>query len=107
MRNKIFYEIEESNFYFVYNNLKFYFSSEFYLNNFKKKVFLYIIEESRKIKSKYNMYIDMDLYFALFYYKQIEKRGFYVEILNKETGIYENLLSKEFCFRSYIERGGL
>ena len=61
----------------------FYFSSEFYLNNFKNNVRLFTEIEGVKIKNRYKVFIDLNLYLTFVYYKKIEKRGFYV--INKKT----------------------
>ena len=40
--------------------------------------------ESRKINTRYKMFINIDLFLIFEYYKRIEKRGF--RVVEKETG---------------------
>ena len=76
-------DLPKSEYTYSINGYIFYFSSEFYLNNFKNNVRLFIEIEEVKIKNKYKVFIDLNLYLTFVYYKKIEKRGFYV--INKKT----------------------
>ena len=73
---KIVYQnIEESPFSLKYEEFEFFFSSQFYKRNFKKRVDSYILEETYKIKNeKFVAILKEVLLIAL--YKKIEMRGF-------------------------------
>lgn len=89
-------DIKQSDYRYTINNYTFYFSSEFYMNNFKNNIELFTEIEGAKIKNKYKVYIDLNIYLAFVFYKKIEKRGFYVinNITNEEV--------KELNFASYL-----
>ena len=73
----VYFDTKDSeDFFFIYNNLKLYFSSDFNLERFKNKVSQFTFEENSKIFNKYKVNIEMIDYFVLVFYKQIEKRGF-------------------------------
>lgn len=80
----VYKDIQKSTFSFKVNNLTFYFSSEFYLNNFKKKMADYLNTESIKLKIKYGCNIYCEEMILLHLYKIIEKRGFRVKYKDKE-----------------------
>lgn len=71
--------LEESSFIYKYNEIKFYFSSEFYKNKFKEEVKNYIQMETAKIINKYKIEIDLTDFLTISLYKKIEKRGFLIE----------------------------
>lgn len=82
MRSLIYNNIKDSTFSFEINDLKLYFSSEFYLNLFQTRL-NYIDEEFYKISSRYKVfderfYKTLTQIFTITLYKKIEKRGFYV-----------------------------
>lgn len=70
--------IKESNYCILKYELIFYFSSEFYMNKFLNNVDNFVTTESLKMKNKYKINSNLELYFALAYYKKIEKRGFFI-----------------------------
>ena len=78
--------IKESNYFTLKYGLIFYFSSELYLNKFLNNVDNFVTIESLKMKNKYQINSNLELYFAISYYKKIEKRGFY---------IYDDALKRE------------
>ncbi len=82
--NKIFYNIVESEYYFTFNDLKFYFSSIFYRDNFIKRFKEYLEKEQSILQNKYKMNIDFSIILLLKLYISIEKRGFYVFYKGKE-----------------------
>lgn len=93
-------DLPKSEYTYSINGYTFYFSSEFYLKNYKNNVRLFTEIEGAKIKSKYKVFIDLDLYLNFVYYKKIEKRGFYV--INKKTkeevselNFVSNIIAKE------------
>lgn len=98
--NGIELDLHKSNYKYSILGYTFYFSSEFYLNNFKNNVKLFSEIEAVKIKNKYKVFINLELYLTFVFYKRIEKRGFYV-IENKtkeeisELNFVSNIITKE------------
>lgn len=88
--SKIYNDINESNYYFQYDNLKFYFSSLFYLDKFKRMYREFIKNETMKLRLKFKSNIDADELILILLYKNIEKRGFKVKYNEKELS--SNLL---------------
>lgn len=76
--SKVYNNIDESNYIFNYDKLRLYFSSEFYLNKFKKEHLDFLKNETMKMKLKYKCNIYADDMILLLLYQQIEKRGFRV-----------------------------
>lgn len=80
----VYQNIEESPFYYDYENFRFFFSSAFYRRNFKNRIDSYINEETFRLKNRYKVinekFFDKMLKEILLisYYKRIEKRGFRV-----------------------------
>ena len=80
----IYYNLDETVYSFDYDNLKFYFSSRFYLDKFKKEYIGYLKTETLKLRSKYKCILYADEMILLDLYKKIEKRGFKV-LYNNES----------------------
>lgn len=80
----IYYNLDETVYSFDYDNLKFYFSSRFYLDKFKKEYIGYLKTETLKLQSKYKCILYADEMILLDLYKKIEKRGFRV-LYNNES----------------------
>ena len=80
----IYNDLNESNYTFEYDDLKFYFSSNFYKEKFIKEYHNFIKEETMKLKVKFKCNIYCDEMILLLLYKKIEKRGFKVEYKGKE-----------------------
>lgn len=80
----IYNDINESNYTFNYDNLVFYFSSNFYKEKFIKEYSDFIKNETMKLKIKFKCNIYCDEMILLLLYKKIEKRGFKVEYKGKE-----------------------
>ena len=76
--------LNESEYYFKYKGLVFYFSSEFYKKKFADEISSFIETETFKIQVKYNININFDILLMISLYKKIEKRGF--RIYDEETG---------------------
>lgn len=79
----VYQDIEESPFYYDYEDFKFYFSSQFYRRNFKLKVEDYIKQETYKLKNRYKIFNNkfyeiLKEVLLISLYKKIEKRGFKV-----------------------------
>ena len=80
----IYYNLDETVYSFDYDDLKFYFSSKFYLDKFKKEYIGYLKNETLKLQSKYKCILYADEMILLDLYKKIEKRGFRV-LYNNES----------------------
>lgn len=90
-KNGIELNIKESKFNFTINNIKFYFSSELYMNKFKNEYKIFIDMETIKLKNKYRINIKADLMLLISFYKKIEKRGFYIKNLENNEEINDNI----------------
>ncbi len=77
-KNGIELDIKKSNYKYHFEGMTFYFSSEFYLNKYKKLLNDYIGTETIKLYNKYKILCDFKVYLSLSFYRKIEKRGFYV-----------------------------
>ena len=84
----VYKDINESNYIFEYNKLKFYFSSLFYKEKFIKEHIDFIRDETMKLKIKFKCNIYCDEMILLLLYKKIEKRGF--KVLYKNNELSEN-----------------
>lgn len=83
----IYLDIYESDYYYDLDGLRYYFSSEFYLIKFKDNVLNYVNENSIRLKMKYKIKFNFDLFLSLAYYRKIEKRGFRIEDLSTNKRI--------------------
>ena len=88
----VYNDINESNYTFEYDDLIFYFSSNFYKEKFIKEYYNFIKEETMKLKIKFKCNIYCDEMILLLLYKKIEKRGFKVTLKGKE-------LSENYTFQ--------
>ena len=87
----IYNNIDESTYLFEYNDLKFYFSSMFYLEKFEREYSSFLKSETMKLKVKFKCNINCDAMILLLLYKKIEKRGFrvyYKDLLIKEKYLF-------------------
>lgn len=96
--------LDSQDYYFVYENYKLYFSSEFNLRRYKDKVCEFTYKENEKFINKYHINIDLVDYFVFSLYENIEKRGFKIEDMEKNKLIinskninvsFEAILSKK------------
>lgn len=96
----IYYDIRESEYVYQSHGLQFYFSSEFYLKKFKNNIEQYIKEENNKLRNRYKIFISLDIYFMIAYYKKIEKRGFRIYDMINKRDITENvgLIEQIICY---------
>lgn len=97
--NGICLDLKESEYKILKSGLLFHFSSKLYLEKFRNNVNKYIAEESIKLRNKYKMNANYELYLAISYYKKIEKRGFYIydDIMKKEIKadtLFVNVISR-------------
>lgn len=90
--------LDSEDYYFVYEDLKFYFSSMYNLNRFKERLSKYIYEENQKIINRYKIKIDLTLYLILSLYKSIEKRGYKII----KVGSVDNLIKNDFNINSTL-----
>ena len=90
--------LDSEDYYFVFEDLKFYFSSLYNLNRFKEKLSSYLYEENSKINNRYKVKIDLTLYLMFALYQSIEKRGYKILRIgsNKEV-----IKSKDFIIDFY------
>lgn len=91
MRSLIYNNIRKSTFYFEINNLRLYFSSEFYKDLFISKLD-YIDQEFYKLASRYKIlderfYETLNEILTISLYKRVEKRGFYIINLKDNSEI--------------------
>ena len=86
----VYNDINESNYTYKYNDLVFYFSSNFYKEKFIKEHINFIRDETMKLKIKFKCNIYCDEMILLLLYKKIEKRGF--KVLYNDKPIRENYL---------------
>lgn len=84
----IYYNIDESTIKFKYNDFTFYFSSQFYLDKFKRLYVKYIKDETNKLNVKYGSNLIIDELLLISLYKRIEKRGFKIEYNNEPLKDY-------------------
>ena len=80
----VYNDINESIYTFKYDDLVFYFSSQFYKEKFKSMYAQFLKDETMKLKIKFKCNIYCDEMILLLLYKKIEKRGFKVEYKGKE-----------------------
>lgn len=84
----IYNDLNESNYTFKYDDLVFYFSSQFYLEKFTREYSQFLKDETMKLKIKFKCNIYCDEMILLLLYKKIEKRGF--KVLYKNNELNEN-----------------
>lgn len=84
----IYNDINESTYTFKYDDLVFYFSSQFYQEKFTREYSRFLKDETMKLKIKFKCNIYCDEMILLLLYKKIEKRGF--KVLYKNNELSEN-----------------
>ena len=82
-----FTDINESDIIAIYNNYKFYFTSNFNKTKFIENVDYYVNLEEIKFNNKYGLTANMKDYFSIWYYKKVQKRGTRIEYLNNKKKI--------------------
>lgn len=95
--NGIYLDLNESDYIYDLDGVRYYFSSEFYLRKFKEKVLDYVNNETVKLRLKYKTNFNFDLFLSVSFYRKIEKRGFRIEDIS--TG---NKITKETIFTNTI-----
>lgn len=84
----IYNDLNESNYTFKYDDLVFYFSSQFYQEKFTREYSQFLKDETMKLKIKFKCNIYCNEMILLLLYKKIEKRGF--KVLYKDNELNEN-----------------
>ncbi len=78
----IYTDINESDYSYEFKDLKFFFSSQFYMKKFDNNVRKYIDIQKQILYNKYRIPLEIlaniELYLAIAYYRTTEKRGFKV-----------------------------
>lgn len=88
----VYLDIYESDYFYDLDGIRYYFSSQLYLNKFKDNVINYVNENSIKLKLRYKINLNFDLFFTLSYYKKVEKRGFRVVDISSEKTISKDII---------------
>ena len=88
----VYLDIFESDYYYDLDGVRYYFSSQLYLNKFKDNVINYVNENSIKLKLRYKINLNFDLFLTLSYYRKVEKRGFRVVELSTERKITKDTI---------------
>lgn len=96
----IYLNLSESEYKVTIEGITFYFSSKVYLEKFKAKVKEYISIETAKIYVKYQINLNLDIYFMIAFYKKIEKRGFRIfdEVKKKEITKSAGFVNQLICY---------
>ena len=74
----VYKDINESIYFFKYQDFKFYFSSKFYLEKFTREYVDFLKNEKLKLRIKYKCDIFGDDILLLLLYRKVDKRGFRV-----------------------------
>ena len=77
--SNVILDITKTTYNYTKMGITFYFSSKFYMENFKSKCEAYIITENLKVELRYKVPINMHKYFLIALYQKIEKRGFRIK----------------------------
>ena len=85
----IYYDLNETIYYYRVGSYKFYFSSKKYRDKFIKIHEDFEKQEALKFYQRYNIEIKDTTIFSLMLYSIIEKRGFLVEKTDVKEKIYE------------------
>lgn len=96
--NHVYQDITKSDITFEIDDIKFYFSSLFNKERFKRKYESFINEEENKIMIKYKFPINMRKYLLLSLYHKIEIRGFLVEINEKKLKKDDIIINTNILF---------
>ena len=89
----IYHSLDESEYYFKYDDLTFVFSSKLYLKKFMGIYKEYLKENTAKMESKYKSTFYADELILIELYRKIEKRGFRVLYFNEplDEKLYYNI----------------
>ena len=88
MKNKtiggVYYELKESEYNIKIKNITFYFSSNLYLDKFKRYYEESVLEAEKRFNFTMKTKIDCYDFFLIQFYSKVEKRGFFIKIENEE-----------------------
>lgn len=87
---EVYLSCYESDIFYRFHNLKFYFSSVARRNRFIDNHLQYIEIEKMKFRNKYHIKVDEDsliIMLGIIFYTKCEKRGFRLEEMNEEKEI--------------------
>lgn len=83
-------DLNKSEFTYICNGLRLYFSSKLYLEKFASEIQSYLDLETRKTELKYRCRINMTPLLIISLYKKIEKRGFKIFDTIRKKDVEEN-----------------
>lgn len=94
---------DSEEYYFDFNNIRYYFSSRFNEEKFKNNVADFVYENNEKFINRYGINFEMVDYFVLCYYKDVESRGYKIKDLITDELIVD---SKDInvYFKANLER---
>ena len=101
-RYGIYYNTSDSDIFEDYEDLRFYFSSTFNKEKFKKLCKFYVESENAKLINRNKIDIDLSYYFMISLYQSIESRGFKIISIKKNV----ELVNSRFInlkFKTIIE----
>lgn len=93
-RRGIYWNIRESNISYQTEGITFYFSSQFNKIRFEKDYQTFVTTESNKLFNKYRVPFNFNLFLLMSFYRHIEKRGFRVEVDNKNIYFNDVIIAK-------------
>lgn len=88
----VYLNLIESEYKFCYQGLEFYFSSKLYLDKFANNFQTFINSETLKLKGRYQISLNCDIYLMIAFYKKIEKRGFLIKDIQTGREISKNVM---------------
>ena len=78
MKSNVCYNLGKSDYQTNYKQYAFHFSSEFNKQRFESQIQTFIENETLKLNAKYRTTFNAEIVIALYLYRKIEKRGFYI-----------------------------
>lgn len=78
MKSNVCYNLAKSVYQTTFKQYTFYFSSEFNKQRFDTQIQTFIENETLKLNAKYRTTFNAEIVISLYFYRVIEKRGFYV-----------------------------
>lgn len=84
-----FTDINESDIFAIYGELKFYFTSNYIKKKFIENIDYYVNLEELKVINKYQISIELKEYLSIWYYKKIQKKGYRIENIKTNKKITE------------------
>lgn len=78
MKSNVCYNLVKSDYQTNYKQYTFHFSSDFNKQRFDTQIQKFVENETLKLNAKYRTTFNADIVIALYLYRLIEKRGFYI-----------------------------